>query len=88
VSLSDAVAISVFTVSNMGQKIAEPESGSQKGLSANFANKREMDANRFFGVFRGMSVTSALTFHPLPRERKQLSSVSGFADELTVNPVL
>jgi hypothetical protein len=32
--------------------------------------------------------TPALTFYPLPQERKWLSLVSGFADERSVNPVV
>ena len=31
--------------------------------------------------------TSALTFYPLPQERKWLSAVSGFADHHPINPV-
>jgi hypothetical protein len=32
--------------------------------------------------------TLALTFYPLPRERKLLSIISGFADERPANPVV
>jgi hypothetical protein len=32
--------------------------------------------------------TSALTFFPLPREKKQLSFISGFTDERPAKPVV
>jgi hypothetical protein len=34
-----------------------------------------------------MVYTSALTFHPLPQERKSLQADSGFADDCPAHPV-
>jgi hypothetical protein len=44
--------------------------------------------NRFLDIFSRMMFSPALTFYPLPRERKWLSLVSGYADERPANPVV